>query len=184
MLIELHIENFAIIHKLQIRFEQGLVVLTGETGAGKSIILDALEAVLGGRAEVADIRTGSERATIEASFQLDQVVQGPLNKLLAAEDLLDDPNTVVLSREIRQEGRNTARINGRMVTATLQREIGAYLVDIHGQSEHLSLLHVRNHRLLLDNFADVGKVLPEYQRVYQQFQTVRQQRNNLLQDER
>ena len=184
MLIELHIENFAIIHKLQIRFEQGLVVFTGETGAGKSIILDALEAVLGGRAEVADIRTGSERATIEASFQLDQVVQGPLNKLLAAEDLLDDPNTVVLSREIRQEGRNTARINGRMVTATLQREIGAYLVDIHGQSEHLSLLHVRNHRLLLDNFADVGEVLPEYQRVYQQFQAVRQQRNNLLQDER
>ena len=184
MLIELRIENFAIIHELKIRFEQGLVVFTGETGAGKSIILDALEAVLGGRAEVADIRTGSERATIEASFQLDQVVQGPLNKLLAAEDLLDDPNTVVLSREIRQEGRNTARINGRMVTATLQREIGAYLVDIHGQSEHLSLLHVRNHRLLLDNFADVGEVLAEYQRVYQQFQAVRQQRNNLLQDER
>lgn len=184
MLIELRIENFAIIHKLQIRFEQGLVVFTGETGAGKSIILDAIEAVLGGRAEVADIRTGSARAHIEASFQLDQAVRGPLIALLAAEDLLDDPNTVVLSREIRQEGRNTARINGRMVTASLQREIGAYLVDIHGQSEHLSLLHVRNHRLLLDNFADVGEVLPEYQRVYQKFQAVRQQRNNLLQDER
>ena len=121
MLIELRIKDFAIIHELQIRFDSGLVVFTGETGAGKSIILDALEAVLGGRAEATNIRTGSEGAQIEATFQVDPAVQASVNALLAAEDLLDDPEAVMLSREIRHEGRNTARINGRMVTASLQR---------------------------------------------------------------
>lgn len=184
MLIDLRIENFAIIHQLEIRFENGLVVFTGETGAGKSIILDALEAVLGGRAEAADIRTGAESAQIEASFQLDESVRDSVNALLAVEELLDEPKMVVLSREIRREGRNTARINGRMVTASLQREIGSYLVDIHGQSEHLSLLQVRNHRLLLDNFADVGELLAAYRHIFRQFQGVTQERKNLLQDER
>ena len=184
MLIELRIKDFAIIHELQIRFDSGLVVFTGETGAGKSIILDALEAVLGGRAEATNIRTGSEGAQIEATFQVDPAVQASVNALLAAEDLLDDPEAVMLSREIRHEGRNTARINGRMVTASLQREVGSFLVDIHGQSEHLSLLQVRNHRLLLDNFADAGPLLSDYRRVYERFQTVSQERRRLIQDER
>lgn len=184
MLTELRIKDFAIINELQIRFDQGLVVFTGETGAGKSIILDALEAVLGGRAEVANVRTGSEGAQIEATFRLDPAIQGSVNALLEAEDLLDDPEMVLLSREIRLEGRNTARINGRMVTASLQREVGAFLVDIHGQSEHLSLLQVRNHRLLLDNFADVGALLADYRHSFEQFKAVRQEHQRLIQDER
>src|SRR6056297_2456960 len=119
MLTELRIENFAIIQELRLDFVKGLVIFTGETGAGKSIILDALEAVLGGRAETASIRTGIDRAQVEATFKLTPEIKPAVHALLTAEDLLDDPDYVTLTREIRLEGRNTARINGRTVTATL-----------------------------------------------------------------
>jgi len=175
MLTELRIENFAIIQKLSLEFTRGLVIFTGETGAGKSIILDALEAVLGGRAETNTIRTGDDRAQIEATFWLDPAIREPVQRLLEAEDLLDDPEYVTLSREIRNEGRNTARINGRVVTASLQREIGSFLVDIHGQSEHLSLLHVRSHLHLLDSLADLGPQLADYRITYDQLSDIRQQ---------
>jgi len=175
MLTELRIENFAIIHKLSLEFSRGLVIFTGETGAGKSIILDALEAVLGGRAETNAIRTGDDRAQIEATFWLNPAIRESVKRLLEAEDLLDDPEYVTLSREIRNEGRNTARINGRVVTAALQREVGAYLVDIHGQSEHLSLLQVRSHLHLLDSFADLAPQLADYRKSYEQLTDVRRQ---------
>ncbi len=183
MLTELHIENFAIIQQLHLTFEDGLLIFTGETGAGKSIILDALEAVLGGRAETLAIRTGSDRALIEATFRLSSETEAPIHALLEAEDLLDDPDYVTLAREIRLEGRNIARINGRTVTATLQREVGAYLVDIHGQSEHLSLLSVRNHLYLLDSFADVDQALAAYQKAYQSLREVRKDLRSLVQSE-
>jgi DNA repair protein RecN (Recombination protein N) len=183
MLTELRIENFAIIHELQLNFMDGLVVFTGETGAGKSIILDALEAVLGGRAETAAIRTGAARAQIEASFRLEQGVKSAVNDLLEREALLDDPDYVTLSREIQHEGRNTARINGRIVTAALQREVGAYLVDIHGQSEHLSLLQVRNHLELLDNFANIQDLLLDYRGSYEALRQVRKELTKLRQSE-
>ena len=183
MLTELRIENFAIIQKLNLDFSRGLVIFTGETGAGKSIILDALEAVLGGRAETNAIRTGEERAQIEATFWLDPAIREPVQRLLEAEELLDDPEYVTLSREVRNEGRNTARINGRVVTASLQREVGAYLVDIHGQSEHLSLLQVRSHLHLLDSFADLGPQLVDYRESYEQLRAVREQLDRLRQSE-
>lgn len=183
MLTELSIKNFAIIHELHMDFVNGLVIFTGETGAGKSIILDALEAVLGGRAETTTIRTGVERAEVEATFRLDPSIREPVHALLAAEELLDDPEYVLLSREIRQEGRNTARINGRVATATLQREVGAYLVDIHGQSEHLSLLRVRNHLHLLDSFASVDNTLSSYRQVYEELTRVRHDLHTLHQVE-
>jgi DNA repair protein RecN (Recombination protein N) len=179
MLTELRIENFAIIEDLHLDFNPGLVIFTGETGAGKSIIMDALEAVLGGRAEVTTIRTAAERAQVEATFRLDPAVQTPIHALLSAEDLLDDPDYVTLGREIRREGRNTARINGRTVTAALQKEIGSYLVDIHGQSEHLSLLHVRNHLHLLDSFAGSSALLDQYQAVYRQLLEVQKDLSHL-----
>lgn len=184
MLIELRIQNFAIIHELRLDFLDGLVIFTGETGAGKSIILDALEAVLGGRAETTTIRTGIDRAQVEATFRLEDAVKEPVHALLEAEDLLDDPNYVTLTREIQREGRNTARINGHVVTATLQREVGAYLVDIHGQSEHLSLLKVRNHLHLLDSFADVDQILDDYHKTYDELRQVRQSLRDLRQSER
>jgi DNA repair protein RecN (Recombination protein N) len=179
MLTELRIENFAIIQDLHLDFNPGLVIFTGETGAGKSIIMDALEAVLGGRAEITTIRTGAERAQVEAVFRLDPGVRAPIHALLNAEELLDDPDYIVLGREIRREGRNTARINGRTVTAALQREVGAYLVDIHGQSEHLSLLQVRNHLHLLDGFAETDQLLDQYQTIYRQLSEIRKELEHL-----
>lgn len=183
MLTELCIENFAIIHELRLTFSDGLVVFTGETGAGKSIILDALEAVLGGRAETAAIRTGAARAQIEVTFRLGQGIKSAVCDLLEVEALLDDPDYITLSREIQNEGRNTARINGRIVTATLQREVGAYLVDIHGQSEHLSLLKVRNHLDLLDSFANSHALLSDYTETYEKLRQVRKDLKLLRQNE-
>ena len=183
MLTELRIKNFAIIYELRLAFLDGLVVFTGETGAGKSIILDALEAVLGGRAETAAIRTGAARAQIEATFRLEQGIKSAVCDLLEVEALLDDSDYITLSREIQNEGRNTARINGRIVTATLQREVGAYLVDIHGQSEHLSLLKVRNHLDLLDNFANVHALLSDYTESYEKLRQVRKDLKLLRQNE-
>ncbi|HCU57897.1 MAG TPA: DNA repair protein RecN [Anaerolineaceae bacterium] len=183
MLTELRIVNFAIIQQLKLEFVDGLVIFTGETGAGKSIILDALEAVLGGRAETTTIRTGVDRAQVEATFKLAPAVRGPVHALLAAEDLLDDPDYVTLGRDIRSNGPNTARINGRTVTASLQREVGGYLVDIHGQSEHLSLLRVRNHLNLLDSFAGIEDLLTDYSVTYDQLQALREQLRTLRQSE-
>lgn len=183
MLTELRIDNFAIIQQLQLGFDSGLVIFTGETGAGKSIILDALEAVLGGRAETSAIRTGADRAQIEATFSIDPDIRESLHALLKTEDLLDNPDFVTLTREIRQEGRNTARVNGRTVTAGFQREVGAYLVDIHGQSEHLSLLQTRNHLRLLDSFSGVSDLLAEYQIIYEHLRQVQKQLADLRQSE-
>ena len=128
MLKELRIENFAIIDQLEIHFGTGLSVFTGETGAGKSIIIDALETIMGNRADNTLIRSGSERASIEASFQISENIREPIHALLEAEDLLDDPDFITLGRELRQNGRNVARINGRSVGVSLLHEIGEYLV--------------------------------------------------------
>jgi DNA repair protein RecN (Recombination protein N) len=166
MLRELHIQNFAIIIDLTLKFEPGLVVLTGETGAGKSIILDALSAVLGTRVDSGVVRAGSNQAIIEGLFELDDVTLESLRPLLEQEGLLEEERFLTLSREIRSEGRSIARVNGRSVSLTIQAEIGAALVDVHGQSEHLSLLKVKSHRELLDRFAGDSHILQEYQQHY------------------
>ena len=157
MLTELQIENFAIIHKLELKFSAGLTAFTGETGAGKSIILDALEAVMGGRSDSTHIRSGADRALVEATFRIPEQNRIPIHEILTREALLDDTDPdsdfVIMGRELRREGRNIARINGRNVNVSLLRETGEYLVDIHGQSEHLSLLNIKRHLGLLDSFA-------------------------------
>lgn len=175
MLQELTIQNFAIIRSLNISFQQGLIIFTGETGAGKSIILDALEAVLGGRAEISSIRSGEQKALIEAVFHLNPNLQEKIQPILEAEGLSDNPNYITLSREIRAEGRSIARINGRSVNIGLQREIGTLMVDIHGQSEHLSLLKVYHHLDLLDHYANTSLELQEYAENFQNL-------NNLIKE--
>jgi len=166
MLRELHIQNFAIITDLTLKFKPGLVVLTGETGAGKSIILDALSAVLGTRVDSGLVRAGSNQAFVEAVFEVDDATLDTLKPLLEQEGLLDEERFLTLSREIRMEGRSIARVNGRSVNLSIQSEIGAALVDVHGQSEHLSLLKVKSHRQLLDRFAGNSTLLQEYQKHY------------------
>ncbi len=172
MLKELHIQNFAIISDLVIQFSDGLVILTGETGAGKSIILDALSAVLGQRLDSSVVRQGEDKAYVEALFAPDDNTLRQLQPILDEEGLLEDGSQLLLSREIRAEGRSIARVNGRSVNLGLQAEIGSLLVDVHGQSEHLSLLKVKSHRELLDRFARNASLLDEYQEDYRQWQSL------------
>ncbi len=179
MLTELRIENFAIINRLELDFGAGLVIFTGETGAGKSIIMDALEMLLGGRAETGVIRSDSERASVEGVFKLAEATQQAVNEVLKREDLLDDENYVTLAREVRREGRSAARINGRTVSVSLLREIGAYLVDIHGQTEHLSLLDPRTHLGLLDRYSGVDSLLASYRQTYTTLQALRRELSDL-----
>jgi DNA repair protein RecN (Recombination protein N) len=173
MLVELRIENFAIIHRLQLELADGLVTFTGETGAGKSIILDAIETLLGGKADPTFIRSGADRASVEGTFRIPEAVRGPVMEILEREDLADDPNYLVLERDIRREGRTSSRVNGRSASLGLLKELGAYLVDIHGQSEHLSLLNVRSHQGLLDRYAGNEPALSAYQETYHQIVAVR-----------
>ncbi len=172
MLKELHIQNFAIITDLVIQFSDGLVILTGETGAGKSIILDALGAVLGQRMDSSVVRQGEDKAFVEALFEPDDETLRQLQPILEEDGLLEDGSQILLSREIRAEGRSIARVNGRSVNLSLQAEIGSHLVDVHGQSEHLSLLKVKSHRELLDRFARNASLLDEYQEDYRQWQAL------------
>lgn len=181
MLTELRIQNFAIIDKLELKLGPGLIILTGETGAGKSIILDAVEMLVGGRADATVIRTDAEAALVEGVFHLEGASQAAVNEVLKREDLLDDPNYVTLSREVRREGRNVARVNGRTVAVAMLKEIGASLVDIHGQSEHLSLLDPHAHLGLLDRYADIEGPLREYRETYLKLSGVRRELNELRQ---
>jgi len=181
MLTELRIQNFAIIDRLELKFGPGLIILTGETGAGKSIILDAVTMLIGGRAETTVIRTEAEHAFVEGLFSLKGPEKEALHEILKREELLDDENYVTLTREVRREGRSIARVNGRTVNVSLLKELGALLVDIHGQSEHLSLLDTRAHLGLLDRYADVGAVLSEYRQSYHKLLAVRRELKELRQ---
>ena len=179
MLKELRIENFAIIHQLELKFGQGLATFTGETGAGKSILLDAIEALMGGRAESSMIRSDEERANLEALFTIPQEHQAEITAILDQEGLLESRSEVLFNREIRREGRNIARINGRTVNVSLMRELGSFLVDIHGQSEHLSLLSVRQHLNLLDRFAGSQDLLEDYRKSYVVLKGTREELSDL-----
>lgn len=179
MLIEIRVKDFAIIDKLELSFLPGLNVLTGETGAGKSIIIDAVEMILGSRADATMIRTGSDIAFVEAIFSIPSVFREEVHSILLKEGLLDDPDYITLAREIRHNGRNVARLNGRAVNVGLLAEIGEYLVDVHGQSEHLSLMRVKQHLGLLDSFAGVDGELAVYQNTYYRILAVRKELEHL-----
>ena len=179
MLKDLRIENFAIIDKLELNFGSGLVILTGETGAGKSIILDAVEILIGGRADTSVVRASASRAIVEGTFYLSGNERIAVNNILKAEDLLDDEKYVTLSREVKPEGRSIARVNGRTVNVSLLKTLGAYLIDIHGQSEHLSLLDTRAHLGLLDRYANIDSALSTYRTTYKELITLRSELDKL-----
>jgi len=179
MLTELRIENFAIIQHLELNFKSGLSTFTGETGAGKSIILDAITALIGGKADATFIRSGADKALVEGVFTLSEAVAAEVNPILEREDLLENPGEVSLARELRREGRSVTRVNGRSVSQSLVRELGSHLIDIHGQSEHLSLLDVNSHRSLLDRYAGTAAALAAYRQVYRRLQEVRKELREL-----
>ena len=184
MLKEIRIRNFAIIESLDLELTPGFNVFTGETGAGKSIILDALSIVLGEKGDNSFVREGTKRASIEAVFDYGTRSEEIL-EILEREDLLPDDGIEELSlnREIRLEGRSTARINGHSVSLSLLQEIGSLLVDIHGQSEHLSLLRPGSHIRLVDQFAGNGELLKEYRSRYRKYMTVVRQLKELHEGE-
>lgn len=180
MLKEIIIRNFAIIESLDLEFTSGFNVFTGETGAGKSIILDALSIVLGEKADNSFVREGTKRASIEAVFDYG-ARRTEITGILEREDLLPDDgiDELVLAREIRSEGRSTARVNGHSVSLSVLQEIGTLLVDIHGQSEHLSLLKPASHIRLVDQFAGNEDLLRQYRGQYRQYLSVVKQLKEL-----
>lgn len=156
MLTELTIRDFAIIDELHLQVPPGFNVLTGETGAGKSIILDAVMLILGGRADTTMVRAGADQALVEARFHLEPHTRALVNPLLVEDGLEgDSEDELMLSRELRQNGRNICRVNGRAVSLNLVKQIGENLIDIHGQGEHLSLLKPKAHLPLLDAYANL-----------------------------
>ena len=178
MLLELNISDFAIIEKLNLRLAEGFNALTGETGAGKSIIIDALGTLRGERADPSFVRAGAERARIEGVFEMNDIPG--LLSLLQEYGLHDDEDeTIILTREvIAGSGRSVARINGRTVNSSVLREIGARLVDIHGQHEGLSLFNTRTHIDMLDRY---GLLMPLREQVGSQVAALRHVQDELNQ---
>jgi DNA repair protein RecN (Recombination protein N) len=154
MLDELSVKDFGIIEAIDWKPAGGLNVITGETGAGKSLVVDAVEALLSSQAHEEDIRHGAAEAQVAGIFHLDEkAVKGPLRSLLAEKGLESGDDTLLLSCDFRRQGRTTPRVNRQAVSRALLKDIGAVLVDIHGQSEHLSLLNKSHHLDYLDAYA-------------------------------
>lgn len=180
MLIELSIRNFAIIEEVSISFNDGLTVLTGETGAGKSIIIDAVQLLTGGRGSVQFVRHGSEKAELEGLF----TISNKQHRVYDVShqfgiDISDD--MVVLQRTISAEGKSICRVNGKLVTLAILREFGATLVDIHSQHETQSLMNKENHIQLLDLYAqdELKSTKEQYLTLYNQYNELKDRLDKL-----
>ena len=169
MLTHIHIWNFAIVESLDIEFESGLTVLTGETGAGKSILLDALGLALGDRADTSVIRHGSDKAEISVSFS---VSEAPQASAWLAQHEMESEDECIIRRSISRKGASKAFINGIPSTIQQLRELGEMLVDLHGQHEHQSLLHRDIQRQLLDDYANHKTLLSQVAESYQNWQNL------------
>jgi DNA repair protein RecN (Recombination protein N) len=185
MLEELRIRNFAIIDSLDLNFAPGFNVITGETGAGKSIMIDALALLLGGKADNAFVRAGADKSLVEGVFALSPEAKATLLPFLKKQELIegDGDGFVTLTRELRENGRSTARINGVTVNADVLREVGEVLVDVHGQSDHLSLLKASTHIDLLDRYADLLEMRAAMATMVDRVHNVRSEIRHLLEDE-
>ncbi|HPZ42505.1 MAG TPA: DNA repair protein RecN [Bacillota bacterium] len=174
MLLSLFIRNFGIIELLNMDLDRGLNVLTGETGAGKSIIIEALQLALGGRASSEQIRSGTEKAMVQATFSVDSLPS--LNTLLEKQGIeASGDGILLLSREIARSGKNICRINGQVVTLGFYKNVGRYLADLHVQHEQNSLLDQERQRKLLDRFGgkEMQKHLEEVQSVFNKWKSAR-----------
>ena len=154
MLRHLTVRDFAIVDRVELAFESGFTALTGETGAGKSILVDALALALGGRADSGVVRTGAERAEVAAEFEI--AAKSPLAHWLTAQDLAGDDGACLLRRVVDASGRSRAFVNGTACTLQQLKEAGEFLLDIHGQHSHQSLLRAAARRALLDDYAGAG----------------------------
>jgi DNA repair protein RecN (Recombination protein N) len=176
MLTELSIRNLAVIQSLHLIFKSGFHVLTGETGAGKSIIIDALSLVVGGRGSSELVRYGSEKAEIEASFDIGET--HPVWRVLQEQGIeASTQEGLIIRREITAAGKSASRINGQLVNLTMLREVGEWLVNIHGQHEHQSLLKVDQHIHWLDLYGDkqIASVKKTYRDKFVQWNAIRKE---------
>ena len=180
MLELLHIENIAVIEQADIAFRPGFNALTGETGAGKSIVIDAMGAVLGGRTSRDLIRTGADKAFVSATFS---GVREDLPGLLANGVRPDEEGNLLLQRELNTEGKNLCRANGRPVTVAQLREIGRELLNIHGQHDGQQLLDPASHLGYLDQFGGCQPLLESYQEAYRKWHDIRREMDKLQMDE-
>ncbi len=181
MLTQIYIRNFAIIDELELELDSGMSIMTGETGAGKSILVDALGLVLGDRAESEVVRHGAERAEICAYFDTSQL--SPVQTWLKQRDL-DNSDECVLRRIISAEGRSRGYINGSPAPLQLMKELGEMLVDIHGQHQHQSLLKTEIQRQLLDDYAGNKTLAEQIDSLYQEWKNATQQLETLRQNAR
>ncbi len=173
MLQELSIQNFAIIERLNVEFDSGMTVLTGETGAGKSIIIDAVGLLAGGRGSVDFIRKGAKKAILQGMFSINKNPE--TMALLDQYGIEHADTTLILQRELQTSGRNVCRINGSLVNTTVLKRIGETLIDIHGQNEHQELMQPEKHLGMLDEFArhEIQPLLKQYQEVFSAYQSLR-----------
>ncbi len=183
LLAELSIKNFAIIESLSISFEKGLTVLTGETGAGKSIIIDAIHLLVGGRGSSEFVRHGTNRAEIEGLILIED--NHPCYEKAAQVGVEVDDGMMVLRREITTNGKSICRVNGKLVTLAVLREIGQTLVDIHGQHEHQDLMNQDRHLMLLDQYGgeNIERALSEYRQLFQKYTNLKKQLEQLTDNE-
>jgi DNA repair protein RecN (Recombination protein N) len=182
MLLELSIKDFAIIEKLDVSFNQGMTVLTGETGAGKSIIIDAVGLLAGGRGSADFVRTGTEKAVLQGVFDIAEID----NTKKALTNLgIDATNDLVITRELHKGGRSVCRINGTIVNLNSLKSVGETLIDIHGQNEHQELMDNEKHLALLDHFDEktVSETRAEYQNAFADYTKLNQQLNKSRQNE-
>lgn len=180
MLRSLHIENVAVIRRVDLDFREGFSVLTGETGAGKSIIIDSINLLLGNRVSRELLRSGAEQALVSAVF--DGLSDGVCQRLEELGFSVED-HTLMLQRTLGADGRSQTRLDGRVITQSLQREIARMLVSIHGQSDSQKLLQKSAHLELLDHYARPDAALAEYQTTFSALQSVRRQINSIRVDD-
>lgn len=179
MLEQLKIKNVAVIDSLEISFKDGVSVLTGETGAGKSIIIDSINMILGSRASKELIRHGAERADVQAVFTVDSSTAAELDE----NGIDSEDNTVIISRRITRDGKSTARINRTIVTLNTLRDIADRLINIHGQHDSQALLNPAKHITFLDDYADTDAELAAYKALYSKSREITRELNGLMMNE-
>ena len=177
MLTQLHIENIAVIEKADIEFRKGLTVLTGETGAGKSIIVDSLGAVLGARTSRELVRTGADKGVVTAVFETNNA-----DKWLEDNDI-DLEDEIIIQRRISAEGKNSCRVCGVPVSVSQLRELGALLLDIHGQNDGRQLMDEANHLAYLDGYGDYGETIDRFKSAYADYKACKKEIQRLSMDE-
>ena len=176
MLTNLHIRDFAIVDRLELEFEPGMTTLTGETGAGKSILLDALGLALGDRAAADLVRHGADRAEVMLSFTVDDC---PAAARWLAENDLDEDGECLIRRVVQENGRSKGYVNGRPTPLQMLRELGEQLVDLHGQHEHQSLMKKDVQRALLDEYADNGELLERIADLHRRLRRIERETHEL-----